>query len=136
MNIKSNLKIMGMALTVSAFTFACNTETRNETNREIDEAQVEMNETGREVDREYNDFSVWVDEQSNRAETATEAEWRETKAEYNRREAELDAKSDTWDDDTRRGWEDVKARWNRTENKAQERFGKIDVDVDVNRRKN
>src|SRR5690606_2782932 len=121
---------------VSAFTFACNTDTRTETNREVDEAQVEMNEASVETEREYNDFSIWVDEQSGRAETATEAEWRETKAEYKRREAELDAKSDTWDDDTRRGWEDVKARWNRTENKVQDRLGNIDVDVDVNRRNN
>lgn len=125
-----------MALTVSALTFACNTETRNETNREVEEVEVEMSETGVEVEREYDDFAAWVDENSTRAENATEEEWRELKAEYKRREAELDAKSDTWDDDARRGWEDVKARWNRTENKVQERLGNIDVDVDVNRKKN
>lgn len=125
-----------MALTVSAFTFACNTETRTETNREVEEVDVEANEAGMEAEREYNDFAVWVDEQSNRADTYTEEEWRETKVEYNRREAELDAKSDTWDDDAKRGWEDVKARWNRTEDKVQKRLGDIDVDVDVNRRNN
>ena len=136
MNIKSNLKTLGMALTVSAFTFACNSETRTETNSEIDEAQVEMNETGVEAEREYNDFAAWVEDQSSRAETATEEEWREMKAEYNRREAELDAKSDTWDDKAKGEWKEVKDSWKRTEDKVQKRIGDVDVDVDVNRRNN
>ncbi|WP_224744253.1 hypothetical protein [Pontibacter aquaedesilientis] len=93
-----------------------------------------MNETGVEAEREYTEFSAWVDDQSSRAETATEAEWREMKAEYKRREAELDAKSDTWDEDAKKGWQDVKSRWNRTEDKVQKRLGGIDVDVDVKRK--
>lgn len=154
MNIKSNFKIWGLVLTVGAFTFACDAETRTETNSEVDEAQTEvnaelneadaelneadaeLNDAGAEANREYSEFSAWVDANSTRAETATEEEWKELKAEYKRREAELDAKSDTWDDDTRNGWERVKDRWNRTENKVQERLGSIDVDVDVDRKKN
>lgn len=133
----NKFKTVGLALTVGMFAFACNSETQNETNSEVDEAQVEMSEANSDMNREanssYNDFETWVSTNTNNAETITEEEYRERRAEYKRREAEAEAESATWDDDTRTAWEKTKTEWKEFENGVQRRLGKIDdVDVDVN----
>ncbi|SFH29183.1 hypothetical protein [Pontibacter chinhatensis] len=143
MEITSKFKTIGYAFILGAFMFACSQETQNETNAEVNEAQTEMNaeidEAEMETNTAYNDFSAWVDTNTERAETVTKDEYREMRAEYKRREAEVEAESSTWDDETRQAWENTKAEWNEFENKVQKRLGKIDdidVDVDVNRDNN
>ncbi len=139
MKVTSKFKTVGIAFALGAFTVACNQETVNDTNSEIDEAQTEMTHENMDAKNEINEFEAWVETNANKAETASEEEWLETRREYKRREAELDAKSSTWDEETRQGWENVKEDWNKAENKVQERLGDIkdiDVDVDVTKEKN
>lgn len=150
MKIVSKFRTIGFALAIGLFTFACNQETQNETNAEVDEAQTELseenaeanaelNEAGAEANQEYDEFSGWVKTNTEKAETVTADEYREMRAEYNRKEAEFEAESSTWDEETRREWEETKAEWNEFENKVQKRLGKIDdidVDVDINRDNN
>ncbi|MBC5993283.1 hypothetical protein [Pontibacter cellulosilyticus] len=139
MEIASKFKTIGLSLALGIFIFACSQEAQNETNQEIDEAQVEMTEAGDEMNREFDEFSTWVNTNVERSETVTADEYREMRTEYNRRSAELEAESSTWDEETRREWEATKADWNEFENKVQTRLGRIDdvdVDVDVNRDNN
>jgi pyruvate/2-oxoacid:ferredoxin oxidoreductase beta subunit len=140
MNIQSKLKTIGFAFAIAIFGFACNTETRNDTNEAIDEAQRDVTagtvEADREVSQEYNEFTTWVNTNTRRADNVTADEYREMRAEYKRREAEINAETANWDDETRREWEETKREWNEFENNVQKRLGKIDdidVDVDVKR---
>lgn len=132
----NKFKTTGIALAIGAVTFACNSETQNEANREIDETQVEMTETNTEANRSVDEFNNWVATNTERSENMTADEYREMRAEYKRREAELEAESANWDADTRRAWDETKKEWKDFENSIQKRLGDIDVDVDVNRDNN
>jgi hypothetical protein len=133
MKMYNKFKTTGLALSMGLFVFACNTETQNETNQEVDEAQVEMTETNRDANREIEEFDSWVSTNTERAENVTAEEYREMRTEYARREAELEAKSANWDDETRRTWKNTKQEWEEFENGVKKRLGDIDVDVDVDR---
>lgn len=128
----NKFKSIGIALTVGMFAFACNTETRDATNSEVEDAQVEVNETDRDATREVNEFNTWVTTNTERADNVTAEEYREMRAEYNRREAEFEAESSTWDEDTRRAWEETKREWKEFENSVQKRLGDIGSDGDGN----
>ncbi|GGG28725.1 hypothetical protein [Pontibacter amylolyticus] len=83
---------------------ACTSETRHSANNEVEE------------------FSTWVDENSRRAETATEEEWNEMEAEYNRKATEVEKRSADWDDQTKAEWEKVQAKWQETVGRSGARF--------------
>ncbi|WP_439881677.1 hypothetical protein ACSX1A_00685 [Pontibacter sp. MBLB2868] len=137
MKIQSKFKTIGLALAVGFFSYGCSQEAQNETNEVVDETQAELSDANVEANREFDDFALWVNTNTERAETVTADEYREMRAEYNRREAELEAESSTWDDETKREWEETKSEWNDFENKVQQRLGNIDdVDVDVDVEKN
>lgn len=87
-----------------SFVMACNVETREGASRDFEE------------------FTTWVDQQTERAETATEEEWNEIQAEYHRRSIEIQKRSADWDDKTKGEWEEIQERWNETEGKAEARF--------------
>lgn len=105
-----------LACLLAAFMIACTSETRQGANREFEE------------------FSAWVDENSQRAETATEEEWNEMQAEYNRRATEIEKRSADWDDRTKAEWEEVQTRWQETSGRAETRFRASDEEpaFDVN----
>lgn len=94
-----------------AFVMACDVDTRQGANREFEE------------------FSAWVDENSQRADTATEEEWSELQAEYNRRATELETRRPDWDEKTRAEWEQVQTRWQETAGRAETRFRATEVDM-------
>ncbi|MCP2042105.1 hypothetical protein [Pontibacter sp. HSC-36F09] len=100
--------ILGCLLLVSVT--ACNSETRHSANREVEE------------------FSTWVDENSRRAETATEEEWNEMEAEYNRKTTEIKKRSADWDDQTKAEWEKAQAQWQETIGRAGARFRVTDAE--------
>lgn len=133
MKVYNKFKTIGMALTVGLFAFACDSGTENETNREVNEAQVETTEVNRDANREIEEFNAWVSTNTERADNVTAEEYQEMRTEYSRREAELEAESTNWDEDTRRAWENTKQEWKDFENSVQKRLGDIDIDVDANR---
>ncbi|MFD2248114.1 hypothetical protein [Pontibacter ruber] len=104
MKIITNLKVTGLILLIGACITACEPDTRQEANRDVQE------------------LKAWVDQNSKRAETATQEEWNEMKEEYNQQTAELEKKSAEWDEDAKKEWEQLKTRWNETENKAEARL--------------
>lgn len=104
MKFYKNIKIMVLAWGMLCCVAACSTETRQGANRDFQE------------------FADWVEENSLRAETATEEEWNEMDAEYNRRATELEKKSAEWDDKTKAEWDELNDRWYETEGKAETRF--------------
>lgn len=119
MKFINNLKTYLLACLLTAFLFACNTETRQGANRE------------------FEDFMTWVEENSNRADTASEEEWSELQAEYNRRAAEMEKRSNEWDDKNKAEWEEVQARWQETTGRVQTRFRASEVEpVDVSEEEN
>lgn len=136
MKIQSKFKTIGFAVAIGLFSVSCSQEAQNETNEVVDETQADLNEANVDANRDYDEFALWVETNSERAETVTADEFREMRTEYNRREAELERESANWDEETKREWEQTKADWNQFENKVQERLGNIDdvdVDVDVNK---
>ena len=98
------------ACLLAGFVLACTSETRHSANREVEE------------------FSTWVDENSRRAETATEEEWNEMEAEYNRKATEIEKRSADWDDQTKAEWEKVQAQWQETVGRSGTRFRATDVE--------
>lgn len=147
MKITSTYRTLSFAVLLGACTFACSQETNSNVNEEINEAQMEAPDrpaevsldTSTEANQDIEEFETWVQEQSQRAETATREEWAEIRSEYQRRRAELEAESANWDQEARQEWEELKADWNKVENKARERLGNIDdidVDVDIQRQNN
>ncbi|PVY41766.1 hypothetical protein [Pontibacter virosus] len=89
---------------------ACSSETRHSANREVEE------------------FSTWVEENSKRAETATEEEWNEMEAEYNRKATDIEKRSADWDDQTKAEWEKVQAQWQETVGRSGTRFRASEVE--------
>ncbi|MBF9252403.1 hypothetical protein I2I11_03775 [Pontibacter sp. 172403-2] len=132
MKLTSKFKTAGLGIALGFMAVACNPETRQEANEEVNEAQAEVTDATVAADNEYDDFSAWVRTNTDKAETATADEWNEIDTEYSRREAELDAKSDTWDDQTKQEWQELKNDWKETRAKAKQRLGNVDdVDVDI-----
>lgn len=113
MKFVTGLKRFGLGCLLTMLMLACTTETRQEATSEFEE------------------FSDWVDENSLRAETATEEEWDEMQAEYTRRTTELEKRSADWDDKTKAEWEELKERWNETEGKAETRFRDADTGMGI-----
>ncbi len=109
MKFIDNLKTYLLACLLAVLSIACNTETRQGANRE------------------FNEFTTWVEENSSRADTATEEEWNELQAEYNRRTMELEKRSNEWDDKTRAEWEEVQTRWQETTGRVETRFRASEV---------
>jgi hypothetical protein len=137
MEFTSKFKTIGLALAMGPILVACDQQTQTETNQEVNETQAEMNqevnEAQTEIDgasgdanRTVEGFTTWVETNSQRAETATKAEWEEIKADYKQREAELEAESSTWDEAARQEWEELKMRWNETEQRAEKRLNNAD----------
>lgn len=104
MKFINNLKTYLLACLLTALLLACNTQTRQGANRE------------------FQDFATWVEESTDRAETATEEEWNELQAEYNRRTAELEKNSNEWDDKTKAEWEGIQTSWQETTGRVETRF--------------
>jgi hypothetical protein len=114
MKFINNLKTYLLICLLAAFVMACNTETRQGANREFEE------------------FTAWMEENSSRADTATEEEWSELQAEYNRRATELEKRNTEWDDRQRAEWEETQARWQETVGRVETRFRASEVEpVDV-----
>lgn len=111
MKFSKIIKIWTLIWLMAGFVMACDGETRQGANREFEE------------------FSSWVDTTSQRAETATEEEWNEMNAEYNRRATELEARSADWDDKTKAEWEKVQTRWQETAGRTETRFRASEVDM-------
>ena len=119
MKFYNNIKIWALLCLMAAFVMSCDGDTRQGANREFEE------------------FSAWVDTTSQRAETATEEEWNEMQGEYNRRATELETRSADWDDRTKAEWEEVQARWQETTGRVQTRFRASEVEpVDVSEEEN
>jgi Skp family chaperone for outer membrane proteins len=112
MKFSTGIKTAALACFLSVLLSACSTETRQEASSEFEQ------------------FSTWVDQNAERAETATEEEWDEMQAEYTRRSTELETKSADWDDKTKAEWEELKMRWSETEGKAETRFRDADAAVE------
>lgn len=112
MKFSTGIKIAGLVCFLSVLLPACSTETRQEASSEFEQ------------------FAAWVDQNAERAETATEEEWNEMQAEYTRRATELETGSADWDDKTKAEWEELKMRWNETEGKAEARFRDADAAVE------
>jgi Skp family chaperone for outer membrane proteins len=113
MKFYKSIKTLVLVWLMAAFVMACSSETRHSANREFDE------------------FSAWVDSTSLRAETATEEEWNEMQAEYNRRATELEKRKADWDDKSKAEWEEVQTRWQETVGKAEARFRASEEDMDA-----
>jgi hypothetical protein len=124
--MKATLKIksLGIALALGTFVFACDQETRRETNAETTELRDDANKAIIEAENEVGEFSAWVDRNASRAENATREEWQEIKAEFKRQEAELDARSNTWDEKAKAEWRELKDSWKRTEERAEARLNR------------
>mgnify|MGYP003576383211 CR=1 FL=1 len=99
-HIKTCILVCLLAVSITA----CSSETRHSANNEVAE------------------FSTWVEENSTRAETATEEEWNEMEAEYNRKATEVEKRSADWDDQTKAEWEKVQAQWQETVGRTGARF--------------
>ncbi|WP_076669824.1 hypothetical protein [Pontibacter indicus] len=104
MEFIKQIKTWMLACLLAGLTIACTSETRHSANREVEE------------------FTTWVDENSTRAETATEEEWNEMEAEYNRKATEIEKRSSDWDDQTKAEWEKVQAQWQETAGRVGARF--------------
>ncbi|WP_018477236.1 hypothetical protein [Pontibacter roseus] len=87
-------------------------------------------DTRQEANSDFEEFATWVEQNAERAETATEEEWNEMQAEYNRRATEIETSSADWDDKTKGEWEVLKERWSETEGKAETRFRDNAVEVE------
>jgi hypothetical protein len=111
MKFSKDIKIWALICLLAAFVMGCDGDTRQGANREFEE------------------FSAWVDENSQRADTATEEEWSELQAEYNRRATELETRSADWDDRTKAEWEEVQTRWQETTGRTETRFRASEVDM-------
>jgi hypothetical protein len=111
MKFSKNIKNLMLLWLMTGFVMACDGETRQGANREFEE------------------FSAWVDTTSQRAETATEEEWNEMNAEYHRRATELETRSADWDDRTKAEWEEVQTRWQETTGRTETRFRATEVDM-------
>ncbi|WP_245868899.1 hypothetical protein [Pontibacter ramchanderi] len=103
-----HIKSCALACLLACLVMACTSETRHSANREVEE------------------FSAWVDENSKRAETATEEEWNEMEAEYNYKATEIEKRSADWDDQTKAEWEKVRTQWQETVGRANTRFRATD----------
>ncbi|WP_299985335.1 hypothetical protein [uncultured Pontibacter sp.] len=110
MKFNKNIKTWLLACLLAGFVMACSSETRHSANRDVEE------------------FSAWVDENSTRAETATEEEWNEMEAEYNRRATEIEKRSADWDDQTKAEWEKVQTQWQETVGRSETRFRASEVE--------
>lgn len=113
MKFYKSIKTLALIGLMVTFVMACTSETRHSANKEFEE------------------FSTWVDTTSQRAETATEEEWNEMQAEYNRRATELEKRSADWDDKSKAEWEQVQARWQETVGKSETRFRATEVDIEA-----
>lgn len=109
MKFSIRIKTFTLACFLTCFLLACNNETRQKNNSGIEE------------------FSEWVDEKAERAETATEEEWDEMQAEYALKTKELKIKRADWDDQSKAEWEELKQRWKETESKTEARFRAAEV---------
>jgi hypothetical protein len=107
------IKSFALICLLASFVMACNTDTRQGASRDFEE------------------FSTWVDENTERAETATEEEWNEMQAEYHRRSLQMEKRSGDWDDKTKGEWDALKERWYETEGKAETRFRANEVGMEV-----
>ncbi|MBD1397932.1 hypothetical protein H9Q13_12210 [Pontibacter sp. JH31] len=112
MKFYKSIKTLALVGLMAAFVMACSSDTRHSANKEFEE------------------FSTWVDTTSKRAETATEEEWNEMQAEYNRRAKELEKRSADWDDKSKAEWEEVQTRWQETMGKTETRFRATEVELD------
>ncbi|WP_255594109.1 hypothetical protein [Pontibacter sp. HSC-14F20] len=100
----NHIKTWIMVCLLAGLVVACTSETRHSANREVEE------------------FSTWIEENSKRAETATEEEWNEMEAAYNRKATEIEKRSADWDDQTKAEWEKAQVQWQETVGRAGTRF--------------
>ncbi|HSI90901.1 MAG TPA: hypothetical protein VK927_07260 [Adhaeribacter sp.] len=64
-----------------------------------------------EIDRDYNEFRTWANQQGDRVETSTEAEWAEIERDYNERVTALDQRQDQMSAESRREYDETKANF-------------------------
>lgn len=90
--------------------------------------------TRQEADRDFSDFSAWVNQNAERAPMLTEQEWNDLNEEFESRSAAMEADSEQWDEQMQQEWQEIKDRWaaaGEQVRKSENRVDAVDVDLDM-----